>query len=100
MFGREAAYLLTRAVFIMFYRAGANKDICAMETKRKRGQHGKIKHMQTFVFFQLLIPDTHWLFITGINNDTGDRQWTLLSRTTEVQNKSGKHEITPYGRFP
>lgn len=58
--------------------------------------------MQTFVFFQLFIPDTHWIFITGINkiNNTGDRQWALVSRTTEVQNKSGKHEITPYGRFP
>lgn len=31
----QEAHLLIWAVFVMHYRAGANKDICAAERKRK-----------------------------------------------------------------
>lgn len=41
LLGREAAYLLIRAVFVMFYRAGANKDICAVERERETGSEWK-----------------------------------------------------------
>lgn len=60
-FATEAAYLLIRAVLVMFYGAGANKDICAVEKKKGNGvsmenleqQHGKntCKH---FYFSQQL----------------------------------------------
>lgn len=37
---------------------------------------------------------THWLFITGMNDYFGDGQRAFNGRTSE------KHEIAPYGRFP
>lgn len=44
LLGRGATYLLIRAVFVMFYRAGANKDIGAGGRTGKEGQSGKMKN--------------------------------------------------------
>lgn len=41
LFGRGPAYLLVRAVFVMFYGAGADEDICAVERAGKQGQSRK-----------------------------------------------------------
>lgn len=41
LFGGGAAYLLVRAVFVMFYRAGADENICAVERAGKQGQSRK-----------------------------------------------------------
>lgn len=41
LLGRGAAYLLVRAVFVMFYRAGAEEDICAANRAGKQGQSRK-----------------------------------------------------------
>lgn len=38
LFGRGAAYLLVGAVFVMFYRAGTDEDICAVDRAGKQGQ--------------------------------------------------------------
>lgn len=38
LFGRGAAHLLIRAMVVMLYRAGADEDICAVETAGKQGQ--------------------------------------------------------------
>lgn len=38
LFGRGAAYLLVRAVFVMFYRAGADENICAVDRADQQGQ--------------------------------------------------------------
>lgn len=43
LFGRAAAYLLVRAVLVMFYRAGANKDICAVEREGNGVREEKLK---------------------------------------------------------
>lgn len=40
LFGRGAAHLLIWAVMVMLYRAGADEDICAVNTEGKQGQRG------------------------------------------------------------
>lgn len=40
LFGRGAAHLLIRAVMVMLYRAGADEDVCAVDTAGKQGQRG------------------------------------------------------------
>lgn len=40
LFVRGAAHLLVRAVTVMLYRAGANEDICAVDSAGKQVQSG------------------------------------------------------------
>lgn len=47
LIGREAAYLLVWAVRVMFYRACANKHICAVKRPGKWGQAGETKTIHT-----------------------------------------------------
>lgn len=42
LFGRGAAHLLVRAVFVVFYGAGADEDICAVDTAGKQGQSKEV----------------------------------------------------------
>lgn len=45
-------------VFVMFYRAGANKDICAAETKgNKQTRVEKLQTHSIMFTFQLLRPE-------------------------------------------